>query len=30
VVMIVVGLAEQAGLMTALIEKIVQVTPRKG
>ena len=30
VVMIGVGLAEQAGLMTALIEKIVQVTPRKG
>jgi len=30
VVMIGVGLAEQAGLMTALIKKIVQVTPRKG
>jgi len=29
VVMIGVGLAEQAGLMTALIKKIVQVTPRK-
>ncbi|MBV9373894.1 MAG: AbgT family transporter, partial [Alphaproteobacteria bacterium] len=30
VVMIGVGLAEQAGLMTAFIKKIVQVTPRKG
>jgi aminobenzoyl-glutamate transport protein len=29
VVMVGVGLAEQAGLMTALIKKIVQVTPRK-
>ena len=29
VVMIGVGLAEQAGLMTALIKKIVQVTPHK-
>src|SRR5215472_9893162 len=29
VVMIGVGLAEQAGLMTAFIRKIVQVTPRK-
>src|SRR5215813_8046490 len=29
VVMIGVGLAEQAGLMTAFIKKIVQVTPRK-
>lgn len=29
VVMIGVGLAEQAGLITALINKIVQVTPRK-
>src|SRR5215472_4951134 len=29
VVMIGVGLAEQAGLITALIKKIVQVTPRK-
>src|SRR6516162_5639763 len=29
VVIIGVGLAEQAGLMTALIKKIVQVTPRK-
>ena len=28
VVMVGVGLAEQAGLMTALIKKIVQVTPR--
>jgi len=30
VVIIGVGLPEQAGLMTALIEKIVLVTPRKG
>ena len=29
VVMVGVGLAEQAGLMTALIKKIVQVTPRR-
>jgi aminobenzoyl-glutamate transport protein len=29
VVMVGVGLTEQAGLMTALIKKIVQVTPRK-
>ena len=29
VVMIGVGLAEQAGLMTAFIKKIVHVTPRK-
>jgi aminobenzoyl-glutamate transport protein len=29
VVMVGVGLAEQAGLMIALIKKIVQVTPRK-
>src|SRR5271167_3529992 len=29
VVMVGVGLAEQAGLMTALIKQIVQVTPRK-
>ncbi len=29
VVMVCVGLAEQAGLMTGLIKKIVQVTPRK-
>src|SRR5262249_2626055 len=29
VVMVGVGLAEQAGLMTALIKKIVHVTPRK-
>ena len=29
VVMVGVGLAEQAGLMTVLIKKIVQVTPRK-
>ena len=30
VVMVGVGLAEQAGLMTALIKKIVQATPRRG
>jgi aminobenzoyl-glutamate transport protein len=29
VVMVGVGLAEQAGLMTALIREIVEVTPRK-
>jgi aminobenzoyl-glutamate transport protein len=29
VVMVGVGLAEQAGLMTALIKKIVEVTPRE-
>jgi len=28
VVIVGVGLAEQAGLMTALIKKIMQVTPR--
>ena len=29
VVMVGVGLAEQAGLMTALVKEIVEVTPRK-